>query len=77
MGMDASLQEMIKMLTVKEVLFADEKRAAIDFGHCVCVFENHGGKWHTVGTSENGESGLFYEDAQKVFADRAEVAQRL
>jgi hypothetical protein len=41
------------------------------------VFENHGGTWHTVGTSENGESGLFYEQAKKVFADRAEVAQRL
>jgi len=73
--MDASLQEMIKALTVKEVMFADEKRAAIDFGHCVC--EKHGDLWHTVGTSENGESGLFYEEAKKVFADRAEIAQRL
>lgn len=75
--MDASLQEMIKTLTFKEVLYADEKRAAIDFGPVICVFEKHGDTWHTVGTSEHGATGLFYEEAKKVFADRAEVAQRL
>ncbi len=75
--MDANLQEMIKPLSIKKVLFADEERAAIDFGRCVCVFKNHDGCWHTVGTSENKRNGLFYEEAKKVFADRAEIAQHL
>ncbi|PIE66213.1 MAG: hypothetical protein CSA26_01350 [Desulfobacterales bacterium] len=77
MSMDASLQNMIKALTVKEVLFADQERAAIDFGRCVCVFTKHGGDWHTVGTSEQGRTGLFYEDAKKIFADRVDIAHRL